>query len=121
MFQQVEELLQKGVIEGVVDKTSWGLYSRFFVVLKRDSDKWWSILDLSHVNRHCITKEKFQMDTLDQFRELVNTGDFITSINLSDAYFHVLIHPSHRKYLSITLLHPGEAFQLWALTMGMSS
>ena len=46
VFQQVEELLQKRVIEKVVAKTSWGLYSRFFVVPKQDSDKWRSILDL---------------------------------------------------------------------------
>ena len=34
VFQQVEKLLEKKVIERVADKNSWGLYSRFFVVLK---------------------------------------------------------------------------------------
>ena len=40
---------------------------------------------------------------------LVQQGDWAISKDLKDAYFHILIHPAHKKYLSFYI--QGKAFQ----------
>ena len=97
MQDLIESMLEKAVIEEVQDNSP-GFYSRFFIVPKRDSNKWRAILDLSTLNKF-VSKQKFKMDTAEFIREQLHQGDWATSLDLSDAYHHVLIHPSHRKYL----------------------
>lgn len=62
----------------------------FFVVPKRNGD-WRSILDLKFMNHH-IRLCRFHMESL-QPRE------FMTSLELTEAYLHVPLLPSHRRFL----------------------
>lgn len=39
------------------------------------------------------------MVILQEILPLLQKGDFMTSVDLKDAYFHIPIHPAHRKYL----------------------
>ena len=119
LLHQVQELLQKQVIEPVVDPMSWGHYNHFFIVPKKEQGLWRTILDLSHLNRHYVTRVKFKMDTLEQFRELAEQGDFMMLLDLLDAYFHVLVHPSHWKYLRFSI--QGTVYQYRVMPMGLSS
>lgn len=46
-------------------------------------------------------------------------GDWLTSIDLKDAYFHIPIHPSSRRYLRF--VWNDQVFQFRALCFGLSS
>ena len=51
-------------------------------------------------------------------RDALRPGDWVTSIDLTDAYFHILIHPSDRKWLRFRW---GEKmYQFRALPFGLS-
>ena len=39
------------------------------------------------------------METPRSFRDSLRPGDWVSSLDLTDAYFHVLIHTSDRKWL----------------------
>ena len=39
------------------------------------------------------------METISVARELINSNDYLASVDLSDAYFSILIHDSYRKFL----------------------
>ena len=56
------------------------------------------------------------MDTLKTVLNLVKKRDWAISIDLKDAYFHVLIHPKHRKYPRFCIR--VRAFQFRALAFG---
>ena len=117
-LKEVQQLLLKGVIEEVRDPASPGFYSRFFIVPKATPGKWRSILDLSQLNSRFVKTEKFKMDTAEKVREGLHQGEWLTSIDLMDAYFHVLIHPSSRKYLRFCINE--QVYQFRALVMGLS-
>ncbi|KAK7097025.1 hypothetical protein V1264_004064 [Littorina saxatilis] len=58
------------------------------------------------------------METPASVRDALRPGDWVTSIDLTDAYFHILMHPSDRKWLRFRW---GErVFQLKALPFGLS-
>ena len=118
MQDQVTVFLEKRVIEIVQQVHSPGYYSRFFMVPKKEVGKWRSILDLSHLN-HFVTKQKFKMETAESIREHLKIGEWATSIDLTDAYHHIPIHKSHRKYLRF--MFQGQIYQYRALPMGLTS
>ena len=119
VLEQVEVLLQKNVIERVCNPYSPGFYNRFFVVPKPGQNKWRAILDLSILGRCYITRQSFKMETADVVRNSLEQGEWATSLDFTDAYFHVLMHPSSRKYLRFAL--GGQVYQFRALPMGLSS
>uniref|UniRef100_A0AAV2K2P3 ribonuclease H n=1 Tax=Knipowitschia caucasica TaxID=637954 RepID=A0AAV2K2P3_KNICA len=47
----------------------------------------------------CISKRQFRMLSTKQLLECVRQGDWMSSIDLTDAYFHVPIVPEHRRFL----------------------
>ena len=93
-----------------------GFYGRLFVVPK-SSGGWRPVLDLSPLNAF-LRKIPFRMETPASVRTAVREGDWATSVDLSDAYFHVLMHPSDRKYLRFTV--DGRTYQFRALPFGLS-
>ena len=56
------------------------------------------------------------MDCLSKVMNLVQQGDWAISIDLKDAYFHIPIHPAHKKYLRFYI--QGKAFQFTCLCFG---
>ena len=56
------------------------------------------ILNLKALNKF-VTYEHFKMEHLDYVTDLVFKNDVMASIDRSDAYFSVPIHPSHWRYL----------------------
>ena len=118
LLAQVQMLLEKRVIETVLKPNTPGFYSRFFVVPKREPGKWRSIIDLSLMSRS-IKKQKFKMETPELIRSCLNKGNWATSIDLTDAYYHVLIHPTDRKYLRFMV--GNTVYQYRALPVGLAS
>ena len=97
---------------------SLGYYSRFFVVEKKEKGKWRSILDLSQLNL-LIPKEKFRMESTETIRSYLDQGLWVTSIDLSDAYYHIPVHPKFRKYMRFSVNQ--QVFQYRAMVMGLTT
>ncbi len=96
--QEVNTLLRKEAIEVVppLDRES-GFYSRYFIVPKKDGGLR-PILDLRLLNRS-VMRLKFKMLTVKQVVSQIRSEDWFVTIDLKDAYFHISILPSHRKFL----------------------
>ena len=120
LSQQLEEevanLLLKGAVEEIIPECP-GFYSRIFLVPKKNG-KLWLIIDLSALN-HFVDCQSFKMETQRKVRNAIRPNDWAFSLDLTDAYLHVPIHPSSRKYLRFTLR--GRVYQFKALAFGLST
>ncbi len=115
--QEVSSLLRKEAIEVVppLDRES-GFYSRYFVVPKKDGGLR-PILDLRLLNRS-VSRLKFRMLTVKKVVSQIRSEDWFVTIDLKDAYFHVSILPSHRKFLRFAFR--GKAYQYRVLPFGLA-
>ena len=93
-----------------------GFHSRLFLVPKKNG-KLRPIIGLSLLNQY-INKQHFKMETVKSVRQSIMVNDWAVSIDLTDAYFDVPIHPRSRKYLRFIYEH--QVFQFTALPFGMS-
>ena len=114
--KEVAEMLQKEAIEEVSAGTP-GFYNRLFLVQKA-SGAWRPVLDVSRLN-HFVAKTKFSMETNQSVLSAIHQGDWLISMDMKDAYFHVPIHETSRKYLRF--MFNGQIFQFKALCFGLSS
>ena len=113
--QSVQELRNKGVIEPA--PLTLGFYSRLFLVRKATGE-WRPILDLSSLNVfvHCPS---FTMETPQSILRALQQGQWFTSLDLKDAFFHIGIHPADRRYLRFC--HNGTAWHFTVLPFGLST
>ena len=63
------------------------------------------ILDLSTLNTFLNT-ESFKMETPETIRTSLHAGEWVTSIDFQDAYFHIPIHSQSRKYIFTSRVGP---------------
>ena len=110
-------LMNKLVVEKVVLKSSQAFYNRLFLVPKPNR-KWRPILDLSHLNLFLHTGT-FKMETPETIRLSLKTGEWVTSLDFSDAYFHIPIAQRSRKYLRFFLFN--QTFQFTALPFRLAT
>ncbi len=99
----------------LLDRES-GFYSRYFIVPKKDGELH-PILDLRLLNRS-VMRLKFKMLTVKQVVSQNRSEDWFVMIDLKNAYFHVSIIPSHRKFLRFAFR--GKAYQYWVLPFGLA-
>ncbi len=114
--QAVVEMIDKQVIE-LVKNPSPGYYSRLFVVPKKEG-KWRPVIDLSPLNK-MVDVQHFKMETVASVLSSVQPNQWMTSIDLTDAYFHIPIHPRSRRYLRFVFF--GKVFQFRSLCFGLST
>ena len=114
--EEVKSMLTKRAVELVEDLSSPGYYCRLFTVPKRTGGHR-PVLDLSPLNRF-LARKRFRMETPQTFRESLLPGDWVTSLDLTDAYFHILIHPRDRKWLRFRW--GDRIFQFRALPFGLA-
>ena len=114
--EEVTSLLQKGAVEEIQPETP-GFYSRIFLVPKKNG-KLRLIIDLSTLNKYVFV-QSFRMETQRKVRNAIRQNDWAFSLDLTDAYLHVPIHPRSRKYLRFTL--KGRVFHFRALPFGLST
>ena len=79
---------------------------------KKTPGKLRAVIDLSLLNQY-INKQHFKMETVKSVRQSIMAKDWAVSIDLTDAYFHVPIHLTSRKYLRFVCEH--QVFQFTAL------
>lgn len=106
-------MLEKRAIE---EATENGFTSRLFTTPKKTGDLR-PVLNLKPLNVF-LPERHFKMEAIRQVSTLINKGDYLTSVDLQDAFLHVLIHPSHRKYLQFHW--KGHQFQFRVLPFGLS-
>ena len=104
LLEEVDALLAKGAIEPVLDQAMGGFYSTYFLVPKKTGDLR-PILNLKPINGQ-IKRPSFKMETVASVMKALNVGDWMASLDLKDAYFHIPIHPSHWKYLRFCYPRP---------------
>ena len=97
LLEALYQLVNKNAVEPVANQKSLGFYNRLFLVPK-PNNRWRPILDLSTLNTFLNT-ESFKMETPETMRTSLQTGEWVTSIDFKDAYFHIPIHSQSRKYM----------------------
>ena len=116
MWEQISLMLQKNSITEV-PPNSPGFYSNVFLVRKA-SGGWRPVIDLKSLNAH-IHAPHFRMFTTNSVLSSVQRGDYAFKIDLQDAYFHVPIHPSSRKYLRFAF--ENRVYQFQVLPFGLNT
>ena len=117
LAQALGALVEKLVVEKVVVRTSLSFYNRLFLVPK-PGNKWRPILNLSQLNLFLKTNT-FKMQTPETIRVSLHKGEWVTSLDFSDAYFHIPIYPRSRKDLGFFL--NSKAYQFTALPFGLAT
>ena len=115
--EALQALLQKEAVEMVRVRTSLAFFNRLFIVPK-PNQKWWPILDLSALNKFLSVKT-FKMETPETIRISLQQGEWVTSLDFSDAYFHIPVHVKSRKYLRFHF--QNQSYQFRALPFGLST
>ena len=113
----IQSLLSKNAIERVENVKSLGFYSRLFLVPK-PHQRWRPVIDLSRLNTF-LHVERFKMETPESIRTSLVPGEWVSSIDLSDAYLHIPIHPNSRKYLRFC--YKAQVFQFTSLPFGLAT
>jgi hypothetical protein len=116
LLEEIEQMLAKDAIEQVHPKTP-GFYSTFFLVPKKDGGQR-PVLNLKGLNKF-VQYKSFKMQTLQLVLAQLHQGDWMASLDLKDAYFHVPVRPDNRPYLRFEFL--GRIFQFKVLPFGLST
>ena len=110
-------MLEKGTIRPLSPgEMRQGFYSSYFLVPKRTGG-FRPILDLRQLNKF-LKVLPFRMLRLRTVFQAIRAGDWFTTVDLCDAYFHIPIRPAHRRFLGFAF--QGRAFEYNVLPFGLS-
>lgn len=112
----LENLLSQGVIQTSVEEIGQIISNVF--LRPKPNNRFRLILDLSEFNSMYVEYQHFKMTNMKMALDLVSPGIFMSSIDLSDAYFTVPIHPQSRKFLKFRW--NNQLFQFAALPNGLA-
>ena len=65
--------------------------------------------------------EHFKMEGIHLLKDMLQEGDWMVKLDLKDAYFAVLIHQDHCRYLHVQTHWKGTKYQFNCLPFGRSS
>lgn len=111
LSREICSLLEKRAIEAVhplVQKE--GFYSTYFLVPNRDGG-FRPILDLRRLNRF-LKRLPFCMLRVTAVLRFIAEGDWFTTVDLTDAYFHIPIAKHHRKFLRFSFKNGSYQFRV---------
>ena len=91
----------------MTDTSSLGYYSRLFLVPKPDGS-FRPIIDLMKLNLF-LEIPSFNVETLFSLIAALQPQEWITKIDLKDAYHHILVHVNIRKYFRFFIA--GKTYQ----------
>ena len=93
---EIEKLLEMDVIQNM-DPTESCFVSNLFLVPKKSGDLR-PVIDLRKLNQH-IRYAHFKMEGIELVKSLVRREDYMISIDLTQAFYHVPVSSYHRKVL----------------------
>ena len=115
---KVEIELNKFLDQGIIEHSTFseGDYlSNLFARPKKSPGEIRLILNLKKLNLF-VPSTHFKMETLDLALKLIRPNMFMTSIDLTNSFYHLLVKPQYRKFLKFTSL--GTTYQFTSLPMG---
>ena len=116
MEEEVQILIRKGIVTLV--EYHFMLFISNIFSRPKPNGRVRLIIDLTLVNEH-LEKWHFKMDDLNTAIDLVRPGWYLGSLDLSDAYFTLPLHPSAKRF--VNFLWDGKIYQYNALPFGVSS
>ena len=109
----VDEMLRKSVVELCPEPR---FRARIFTVPKPDGRRR-LILDVSPLNKAIVVRP-FSLPSASDLRALLPQSAFMAKIDLTEAYWHIPIHPFFRRYLAFHF--QGRDYQFRAMPFGLS-
>ena len=113
--KEVKCLLNKSAIVQV-PYSKHAFYHRLFLVEKKNGG-YRPVLDLSPLNTFIETTH-FKMEILATLKSLINPGDYMINVDLTDASLSVPIHQESQKFLR--LIWQNKAYQFKAMPFGLN-
>ena len=114
--EALHALIIKKAVARVRVRTSLAFFNRFIV--PKPNQKWGPILDLSALNKFLSVKT-FKIETPETIRISLQQGEWVTSLDFSDAYFHIPVHNRSRKFLRFHF--QNQTYQFRGLPFGLST
>ena len=115
LLGEVRPLIDKGAVE--LAPPPPGFYSHLFIVWKT-LGSWCLVINLSLLNGF-VLQTPLKMETSQSVLHAGRRDDWMVSIDLTDAYLQVHVHPGSRRYLQFVAF--GRAHQFKALCFGLST
>lgn len=112
--KEIMALLEKGAIR---QASSVGFVSSVFAIPKK-SGGFRPVINLKALNEFMFYKH-FQMENLSSVRQLVQKGNWLAKIDLTDAYLTVPVHPEDQHYLQFRW--EKILYQFVCMPFGLSS
>ena len=89
-------------------------------LVRKASGGWRSVIYLKSLNAH-IWAPHFCMYSRSSVLSTVRKGDYAFKTDLQDAYFHVPIHPSSRKYLRFAFENKVYQFRVLPISLNTAN
>ena len=106
--EELTKLLNKGVLV-LADPCTPGFYSHIFTIPKKSGEQR-LIINLKNLNQY-IPHVHLKMEGLVQLQDMLLPHDWMTKVDLKEAYYSVPIHPNSLDLLRISGAFPG--FERW--------
>lgn len=113
--QEIDKLLFKGAIKKV-DPVQGQFISNLFLVPKKDGSLR-PVINLKNLNLF-VDYQHFKQENLSFVFDIIQKDDFLTSIDLTDAYFSISIHDDFKKFLRFTW--KGDILEFQVLSFGLA-
>lgn len=105
MQMEIRKMAAEGVIEYAPDNA--GFESHLFLLKKQDGTNR-PVLNLKALNRY-IKPGKFRLMNMYKVQAFLQPGDWMMKMDPSQAYFHVPISASHRRFLRFAATTPSDS------------
>ena len=99
-LKQINRLKHIGSVRRLEpEELSTAFFAPMFVVPKKDSPEFGCIYNMRYLNKY-IKYKHFKLKGLPVVRDLLRRNDFMTKVDLQDAYLHCAIKQAHQRYLA---------------------
>lgn len=118
--QAIQDLLGKAAIEKVSPQQVQeipGYYSSMFVIPKKNGGVR-PVFNLKRLNQY-LEAPHFKMETIKEVSLMIKPKDYLVSIDLSDAFLHIGLHPASRRFLR--LKWKDQVYQYCTTAFGLAS
>ena len=99
----ISQLEKDKVIEKCTNEEGDFTHNVFLVKKNTEELKYRCILNMKPLNKEHVELTHFKMDTLNSCLLLMTKDCCMASIDISNAYHHIPIHPDHAKYLKFAM------------------
>ena len=116
-IEEVQKLQSKGAVaELALTEADRGFYSSLFLVPKKDGGMR-PVINLKGLNKF-VAPQHFKMEGLHTLKDLLRRYDWMTKLDLKDAFFMIPIHSSSRPALRFSV--QNRLYQFTCLPFGLS-